>query len=257
MTYYASRDFIGLYLSMTDVNNKKVSKNKILFFQKEMLEWYKENGRDFPWRKKGLTHYQYIIAEVLLQRTKAETVAKFYPKFIKDFPNWKALAKANTKKIETYLKPVGLYRQRSKRLKSLALEMVKRNGRLPKKREELEAIPFIGQYIANAIELIIFNKPSPLVDVNMARVLERFFEPRKMADIRYDPYLQELSYKIVKHESAKEINWAILDFAASICKSQKPICNFCLLNENCFYFRKVKNTFYLAEITNSKRSVLT
>jgi len=209
---------------------------KIKYFQNHILEWYDANGRVFPWRKKGLTHYQYIIAETLLQRTKAETVAKFYPQFIKDFPNWKAMANADLEKLETYLKPIGLYRQRSKRLTSLAQEMVKRNSRLPKERSELESIPFMGQYIANAVELIIFNHPSPLVDVNMARVVERYFGERKMADIRYDPYLQDLSYKVVNHERGKEINWAILDFAALICQSQKPICNCCILKVKCKFY---------------------
>jgi A/G-specific adenine glycosylase len=217
--------------------NFKITDKKIYHFQTEILNWYEINGRNFPWRKKGLTHYQYVIAEVLLQRTKAETIAKFYPLFLKDFPNWKVLANADIQKLEDYLKPVGLYRQRSKRLMSLAREMVIRNGKLPRERKELESIPYMGQYIANAVELIIFNEPSPLVDVNMARVLERFFGPRQMADIRYDPYLQMLSYKIVNHKKAKNINWAILDFAALICKSQKPLCQACSLREKCCYFR--------------------
>jgi A/G-specific adenine glycosylase len=135
--------------------------------------------------------------------------------------------------------PIGLYRQRAKRLKSLASEMVKRKGKLPKDRADLESIPFMGQYIANAVELIIHNKPSPLVDVNMARVLERYFGKRKMADIRYDPYLQELSYKVVNHPKAKEINWAILDFAALICKARIPMCNNCLLKENCSFYANI------------------
>jgi A/G-specific adenine glycosylase len=230
-----------------------VTAKKIKFFQEHILEWYDENGRKFPWRNRGLTHYQYIIAEVLLQRTKAETVAKFYPAFIKEFPGWKALVNADVDLLEEYLKPVGLYRQRSKRLLSLAAEMVKRNGRLPRNREELESIPFMGQYIANAVELLIFNQPSPLIDINMARLLERFFGARQMADIRYDPYLQKLSYKVVNHSRAKEINWAILDFAALICKSQKPNCKSCQLNSNCSYFKEVRNKLYLAGTINLKR----
>ncbi len=222
-------------IALNESKIRRISKKKIEFFQEKILEWYTIKGRNFPWRKKGLTNYQYIIAEVLLQRTKADTIAKFYPYFLKEFPNWKYLANANVKKIEKYLIPVGLYRQRSKRLKGLAQEMVRRNGRLPKNREELESIPFMGQYIANAVELIIFNEPSPLVDVNMARVLERFFGARKMSDIRYDPYLQSLSYKIVDHKSPKQINWAILDFAAIICKPM-PLCGNCLLSKGCKYY---------------------
>jgi A/G-specific adenine glycosylase len=209
---------------------------KIKFLQRNLLKWYKLNGRKFPWRNKTITNYQKVIAEVLLQRTKAETVAKFYPQFIKDFPNWKSLADANVKHIEQYLIPIGLYRQRSVRLKNLAIEMVKRNGRLPKDRKDLESIPFMGQYIANAVELVVFNESSPLVDVNMARVLERFFGPRKMADIRYDPYLQKLSYKLVVHKKAKEINWSVLDFAALICKARKPDCNICFAKTKCSFF---------------------
>ncbi|MDQ3111021.1 MAG: hypothetical protein M3R17_14095 [Bacteroidota bacterium] len=57
----------------------------------------------------------------------------------------------------------------------------------------------MGQYIANAVELVVFNQPSPLIDVNMARVIELFFGARKMADIRYDPWLQGLAYRLVNH----------------------------------------------------------
>jgi A/G-specific adenine glycosylase len=213
-----------------------LSRNKVKFFQQKILIWSAKHGRNFYWRKKGLSNYQYIIAEVLLQRTKAETIAKFYPAFLQRFPNWKSLAKANHITIEEFLKPIGLYVQRSVRLKNLAIEMVKRNGKLPRQREELEAIPFMGQYIANAVELVIFNEPSPLIDVNMARVLERFFGPRKLSDIRYDPYLQSLAYKIVDHVDTKEISWAILDHAALICQARKPKCQLCPLNKKCKYY---------------------
>jgi A/G-specific adenine glycosylase len=221
-----------------------VTAKNISQFQQTLLNWYDTDGRHFPWRNKRLTQYQIIIAETLLQRTKAETVSKFYRQFIKDFPNWISLAQSNTSVIEKYLKPIGLYKQRAKRLKSLAVEMVKRKGKLPRDRAELESIPFMGQYIANAVELIIYNKPSPLIDVNMSRLLERYFGKRNMADIRYDPYLQELSYKIVNHTRAKELNWAILDFAALICKARKPICKSCQFNGNCSSFKEARNKLY-------------
>lgn len=212
---------------------------KIKILQRELLKWYKKHGRHFPWRNKSITNYQAVIAEVLLQRTKAETVAKFYPQFLKDFPNWKSLADAPLKKIEKYLVPIGLYRQRSKRLKSLAKEMVKRNGRLPRNREDLESIPFMGQYIANAVEVVIFNQRRPLIDVNMARVLERFFGKRELADIRYDPKLQKLASKLVHHSKAKWINWAILDYAAAVCRARLPNCGICLPCSHCNHYCNV------------------
>jgi len=216
--------------------------NKIKFLQENLLQWYEVSGRHFPWRNKSITNYQKVIAEVLLQRTKAETVSKFYSQFVIDFPNWQSLANAELLTIEEYLKPIGLYRQRSVRLQNLAKEMVKRNGRLPRDRQDLESIPFMGQYIANAVELIVFNIPMPLIDVNMARIIERFFGPRKLADIRYDPYLQELAHMIIKHENAKYINWAILDFAALVCRASKPLCDICILNIKCTYFKSRNNS---------------
>lgn len=212
---------------------------KVNEFQEKLLDWYNANARRFPWRNKSITNYQAVIAEVLLQRTKAETVSKFYTDFIKNYPNWLSLAKADLSEISDYLKPIGLYNQRAGRLQKLAIEMVKRNGRLPRDRADLESIPFIGQYIANAVELVIFNQPSPLVDVNMGRVLERYFGPRQMADIRYDPYLQDLAYKIVNHAKTKELNWAILDFAALICQARRPKCEVCFLKNICQNFKNL------------------
>lgn len=200
-------------------NTKKVTmyishipSQKIKLFQRDILKWYKKHGRKFPWRNKSATNYHRIISEVLLQRTRAETIAKFFPLFIKKYPSWKKLAKVSVKQLEKDLKPIGLYKQRSVRLHAFANEVAKRNGRFPRKREEIDKIPFVGQYIGNAIELFVFKRPKPLLDVNMARVLEKHFGKRKLSDIRYDPYLQELACVVVKHKNYKEINWAIIDF---------------------------------------------
>lgn len=227
-----------------------IDTRKIRFFQEIILAWYSNSGRKFYWRRKRLPAYRYIIAEVLLQRTKAETIAKFYPRFVKQFPNWKSLADAKISDIEDYLRPVGLYTQRANRVKKLAIEMVRRKGKLPQDRNELEAIPFMGQYLANAVELVIFDNPSPLIDVNMSRVLERFFGPRKMADIRYDPYLQELARMVVNHSESKKINWAILDFAATVCKAKSPLHEGCPLKEKCRFF----NSQTISKITSSSSS---
>lgn len=209
----------------------------ISLFRKKLLFWFEINGRHYlPWRETGLNTYKITIAEVLLQRTQAATIEKFFARFLNIYPDWQTIACTNINELEETLKPIGLYRQRAKRLKELAIEMVKREGQFPKSRKELEQIPLLGQYIVNAIELQIFNKKRPLLDVNMARVLERYFGERKLADIRYDPYLQALSAKVVNHPKSKEISWAILDFASIICKARKPLCTICPLSSSCIYY---------------------
>ncbi|MCX6582545.1 MAG: hypothetical protein NT166_20425 [Candidatus Aminicenantes bacterium] len=219
---------------------KRLNKRKIEFFRISLLRWFRDNGRHFPWRNKSATSYEKVISEVLLQRTKAETAARVFSSFINKYPSWKTLGNASLENLEEALKPVGLYKQRAKRVLALAREMVLRKGRLPKSRDQLAGIPMFGQYITNAILLQVYGEPAPLLDVNMSRVLERFFGPRQMSDIRYDPYLQELAFKVVNHPEARAINWAILDFAALVCKARKPSCMICKLAGECKFFRPVK-----------------
>ena len=218
----------------TEISNKEIKR-----FQNKILKWYKENGRYFPWRKKSATNYELIIVEILLQRTKAETVSKFFNAFIKKYPSWKQLGNATEQELQNCLKPLGLYKLRGTGLYKLAKEMNKLHGRFPKDRSEIEKLPAIGNYISNAIELFIFKKPKPLLDVNMARVLERYFGPRQKLDIRHDSYLQELSEKVVNHTAIKKINWGILDFGAKVCLSKNPKCSSCILSKSCFFYSKL------------------
>jgi A/G-specific adenine glycosylase len=225
----------------------QISNDEVKFFQENILRWFNSYGRTFEWRNNNLSPYKLIIAEVLLQRTKAETVAKFYKRFLIEFPGWNDIAKVDIQALEDYLIPIGLYKQRAQRLKKLAIYMVDHNEILPLDRSELENIPFMGQYIANAVELLIHYRAKPLLDVNMARVLERFFGPRQKADIRYDPYLQALSSQVVQHDISKHINWAILDFAALVCKARNPLCDNCLLNPKCKFYNNIK-TLYISNL---------
>jgi A/G-specific adenine glycosylase len=211
---------------------------KIQRFREKILHWFTNNDRTFPWRKSSTTKYQYIIAEVLLQRTRAETVADFFPEFIHDFPSWKKLSKADIGQLQHYLQPIGLWRRRASSIHLLAQEMAKHNGRFPRDRKEIERLPGIGQYITNAVLLFCHDESHPLLDVNMARVLERVFGPRKLSDIRYDPYLQDLASIVVCCQSPKKINWAILDFAATICLIRNPCCTICPLLTICRWGKK-------------------
>ena len=206
-------------------------------FRQRLLAWYANNGRNFPWRRKSTSKYKLVISELLLQRTRAETVAGFFDTFIGQYPSWKKLAEAKESEIGEVIQPIGLWKRRAPTLKQLAIVMAKRNGRFPRIRAEVEALPGVGQYIANAILILCHGEAQPLLDSNMARVLERVFGPRKLADIRYDPYLQELALKVVQCKEAKEMNWAILDLAAKTCLISNPRCDECPLISMCLTAR--------------------
>jgi len=222
------------------LGHRLIASRKVEIFTGILLEWYENWGREFPWRHSHAILFHQVVSEILLQRTKAETIAAYWPTFLSSFPSWRSLASVTVKEIKAVLKPIGLSTQRAPRLKGLAIAISKNNGRFPVTRKEIEALPGIGQYIANAIEMFVHGKPRPLIDVNMARVLERYFGPRKLADIRHDPYLQQLGHAVVDHPRAPEVNWAILDFAALVCTVKRPRCFNCQLAAACQYPKKTK-----------------
>lgn len=217
------------------------NKNDIKFFRTKLLNWYSDHGRNFPWREDNISNYEIIISEILLQRTKAETVAKYYPTFINKYPNWDYLSKAHIGDLEQILKPLGLYKHRAKRIYKIIEEFNNKRGILPRNKNELKESQFSTLYISNAYELFILNKRASLLDVNMARVLSRYFKPKEIKDVRNEKELQYLSKVVTNVKQCKELNWAILDFAALVCKSRKPKCTNCVLNKKCKYFNSFKS----------------
>lgn len=175
------------------------------------------------------------MAELLLQRTTAVAVANFLPVFLERYPSWASLRRSSLAKLESALKPVGLWSRRARTLKDLALALRARGDRFPVTREELEQLPGIGQYVASAVLLVVHGTAAPLLDSSMARVLERVFGERELADIRYDRYLQELAHALVDGPSSPELNWAVLDLAAVVCRIKDPRCPQCPLVARCKY----------------------
>lgn len=208
----------------------------IRWFQDHIKEWYANFGRDFSWRDEGRSVYEIVIAEILLWRTNATNVAKIYDSFIKRYPGWEELSRETEEELREFLKPLG-YGERVNILAALA-QIMRESRYAPSTRDELQQLPGVGQYIASALLLICHNQPEPLLDVNMARVLERFFGPRKLADIRVDPYLQQLSRAVLPSTQIKEFNWAVLDLGALICISRTPRCHLCPLQDECMYFNR-------------------
>jgi A/G-specific adenine glycosylase len=229
---------------------RRPSRQEVSQLQGSLLEWFARHERKFPWRRPNATHYLSVLSEVLLQRTRAEVVAGFLPAFIRRYPSWRKLSQATEGDLEQWLRPLGLWRRRAISLLALARALRARGGRLPRLREEVDTLPGVGQYIANAIFLFTSKHPEPLLDVNMARVLERCFGRRKLADIRYDPRLQEVARLVVNGADPARLNWAILDLAAMACSRNDPRCESCPLLGMCAEGRRRNvNQFQLREVT--------
>jgi len=220
----------------TASGRKNPSKRAAQAVSRRIEAYYQEAGRPFPWRNASATTFDRVITEILLQQTSATTVASFFPRFRSKYPSWRRLSRATVSELEQDLRAIGLWRRRARVLASLAKELHARGGRFPSRREEIEKLPAVGQYVANAVELFCFHRPRPLLDAGMARVIERCFGPRELADIRHDPYLQATSQYLV--DEAKDplaFNWGMLDVAGTVCRPRTPSCGNCPLQERCLY----------------------
>ena len=111
----------------------------------------------------------------MLQQTQVKTVIPYFNNFVKKIPNFKELSKVNDKKLMKCWEGLGYY-SRAKNLKKTAKKIFSNfKGNLPNNLEDLKSLPGIGDYTANAIMAIAFNKPTIPLDGNVERVLKRLF----------------------------------------------------------------------------------
>jgi A/G-specific adenine glycosylase len=206
---------------------------EIEWFREDVVEWYKEHGRNFPWRAPDTNLYRHVLAEILLQRTRAETLAPFFDEFAGKYDSWASLATVSVQDLEQELKPIGLASQRAPRINALAKIIVQKEGQFPENLDDLLSLPAVGQYVAYAIQSYRGIWRFPLLDAGMARVIERCFGPRELADIRYDAKLQEICQRVVDTEQPLKISWAILDLAALVCRPKNPLCDKCPVERLC------------------------
>jgi A/G-specific adenine glycosylase len=211
--------------------------NDETFFIHGIINWYKKNKRNFPWRIET-DPYKILIAEIMLQRTRAEQVLPVYLKFIKQFPNVTSITTADIQQISSHMLSLGLA-GRAILIKKMAFSITSDyEGNIPEDHPILLTLPGIGNYIADALNVFAFNKKRTVIDSNVIRIVARFFginikgEMRRKRD--FITRCQNLSNSIVL-ESVKDFNWGLLDFGALVCKT-KPLCHICPLSEKCKYY---------------------
>lgn len=181
-----------------------------------------------------------MIAEFMLQRTKAEQVEPVYKKFLKKYPNVKTLSNAKISGVSKFTANLGMH-WRAKHFIEAAKYIVKNHKRkFPKTREELLRIPGVGDYVAGAIQAVCFNNAEHVIDSNIARFINRYYGLDLRGEIRRKKNVIEYAKNLFKTKNQKKLLFAILDFTALICKPLKPLCNTCPLNKNCKFFRRNK-----------------
>jgi len=209
-------------------------------FQKRVISWYRQKGRVFYWRTRTLNIWQWLVLELLLKKTRAETVERAFPSLVAKYPEPKVVVQASDLELESDLRNLGLYRQRRVALKVIAEKIIsEHDGVIPSDLASLIAIPHVGLYIANAVLCFGQGQRRPVVDSNVARVLTRFHGLEMPKDAR-EEWIWELAEKMLPEKNWKEYNYALLDLGALVCKSKEPRCSHCCLKVICKSAKKYR-----------------
>jgi len=214
-----------------------ISERKTGEFVNLLLDWFDRNRRDYPWRKTK-DPYQILIAEMMLQRTKADQVASVFQKFLEKYPDPRALADAPVEEIRKQIWALGL-EKRAAAFKRLAQELVERfGGQIPSDKKLLLDLFWVGNYIANAILCHAYGQIVPTVDANFARVLKRVFSIQAKEPAQKDKRIWQFAENLMPlaRKHASQFNLAILDLGGDICTPKKPRCTDCPLNRICDYY---------------------
>jgi len=202
-------------------------------FSQRLLKWFSTNARSFPWRQEA-DPYRILVVEKLLQQTTYGHVLKVYDVFFEKFPDIPSLAQAEVTDIQDTIRRLGLQRQRAKQFKEIGSAVLSENrGKIPSKKEDLLKLSGIGNYVATAVLCFAFNRDESIVDVNVRRVIGRYFGWKKTKDKEIEKRL----IRLIPKGKAKQFNWSIIDFSSLIC-SRKPKCKICFLNNLCSYLNK-------------------
>jgi A/G-specific adenine glycosylase len=205
-------------------------------FRRRLLDWYRRNGRELPWRRTS-DPYHILVSEVMLQQTQVDRVLPKYHEWLKKYPTLEALAAAPETEVTETWRPLG-YNIRPRRLHAIARESVERyGGALPCDEDTLRSFKGIGAYTAGAVLSFAFGRRAAILDTNVARVLFRVFvgrgTPKAHATRRH---LWEVSRTVLPARHVFDFNQALMDFGATVCTARKPKCLICPMQTGCSAF---------------------
>jgi A/G-specific adenine glycosylase len=205
-------------------------------FATTIIDWYKENKRDLPWRDTK-DPYKIWISEIILQQTRVVQGYDYYCRFMEHFPDVETLAKASEDEVMKCWQGLGYY-SRARNLHEAARTIAEK-GAFPVRYEDVRALKGVGDYTAAAICSFAYDMPYAVVDGNVYRVLSRWLGVEEPIDTGAGKKLYaSLADEMMDKSRPALYNQAIMDFGALQCVPSSPSCLFCPLSDSCVALQK-------------------
>ena len=197
-------------------------------FYETILSWFKQNQRNLYWRENREIYLTYLT-EVMLQQTTVPTVQNKLPTILKEFPDFKSF---KSKKINDFLKcwsGLGYYNRAINFYKSASIINKNFKGNLPNSKDDLLNLPGVGEYTANAIISIGYNKRAFPIDVNIKRLISRLTN-ESFSDQQASEILNNIA---IKKRNFRKFAESMMDYSSLICKKNYPQCQKCKFQNYC------------------------
>ena len=200
-------------------------------FSLTILDWFRENGRELPWRETK-DPYAIWLSEIILQQTQVKQGWAYWERFMRRWPTVDALAAASEDEVLREWQGLGYY-SRARNL-HYAAKQITALGHFPDTLDEIKKLKGIGDYTAAAIGSIAFGLPTAVVDGNVYRVLSRHYgikTPINTTEGKKE--FTALAQSLLPPSEASAFNQAMMDFGATVCTPKGAHCESCPLAESC------------------------
>lgn len=215
-------------------------------------QWYEEKKRNLPWR--GETDpYKIWVSEIILQQTRVNQGWDYYLRFTRQFPTLKILAEAPIEEVLKVWQGLGYYSRARNMHFTANLIMKNHKGIFPHEYQQIRALKGIGDYTAAAIASIAFHLPYPAVDGNVLRFVCRLMGIRENIMLNSTKQLvTEHCRKLMYDMEPGTFNQAMMEYGATCCTPQKPLCDTCLFKSQCHAYQNQLTDFLPVIIKNIK-----
>ncbi|OMC00715.1 adenine glycosylase [Mycolicibacterium fortuitum] len=194
----------------------------------ELVGWYESAQRDLPWRRPGITAWQILVSEFMLQQTPVSRVEPIWLAWIERWPTPSATAAAGSAEVLRAWGKLG-YPRRAKRLHECAVVIAGEYGdEVPSDVDTLLTLPGVGAYTARAVACFAYSASVPVVDTNVRRVVTRVLHGQADAPARARD-LDDVAALLPSDATAPVFSAALMELGAVVCTSRAPKCGNCPL----------------------------
>ncbi len=221
-----------------------------------LVEWFRENQRDLPWRKR-MDAYRVWISEIMLQQTRVEAVKPYYERFLKELPDVKALAEVPEDRLLKLWEGLGYY-NRARNLKEAACQiMEKYGGRFPETYEEIRGLKGIGNYTAGAVSSFVYGVRKPAVDGNVLRVVTRITaDGSDISKAGTRTKVEREVEEVIPAEAAGDFNQSLIELGAIVCvPNGEPKCGICPVSGICLAHAQGRETEFPVKAKKKERRI--